>query len=50
MNYNMGEYDVIVVGGGHAGVEASLAAARLGCKTVMFTIMLDQISNMPCNP
>ena len=50
MNYNMGEFDVAVVGAGHAGVEASLAAARLGCKTVMFTISLDQIANMPCNP
>ena len=50
MNYKMGEFDVAVVGAGHAGVEAALAAARLGCKTVMFTISLDQIANMPCNP
>lgn len=50
MTYKMGEYDVAVVGAGHAGVEAALAAARLGCKTVMFTISLDQIANMPCNP
>ncbi len=50
MNYNMGEYDIAVVGAGHAGVEAALAAARLGCKTILFTICLDQIANMPCNP
>ncbi|NLK70390.1 MAG: tRNA uridine-5-carboxymethylaminomethyl(34) synthesis enzyme MnmG [Clostridiales bacterium] len=50
MSFEMGKYDVIVVGGGHAGVEASLAAARLGCKTAMFTISLDQIANLPCNP
>ncbi len=50
MNYEMGEFEVAVVGAGHAGVEAALASARLGCKTVMFTISLDQIANMPCNP
>ena len=50
MSYKMGSFDVAVVGAGHAGVEAALAAARLGCKTVMFTISLDQIANMPCNP
>jgi len=50
MSYKMGEFDVAVVGAGHAGVEAALASARLGCSTVMFTISLDQIANMPCNP
>ena len=44
------EYDVAIVGAGHAGVEAALASARLGCKTVLFTISLDYISIMPCNP
>jgi len=48
--YDAGVYDVAVIGGGHAGIEASLAAARLGCKSVMFTVTLDWIGNMPCNP
>lgn len=48
--YNAGSYDVAVIGGGHAGIEAALAAARLGCKTIMFTISADWIGNMPCNP
>jgi tRNA uridine 5-carboxymethylaminomethyl modification enzyme len=50
MEYLAGEYDVAVVGAGHAGCEAALAAARLGCKTVVFSINLDSIANMPCNP
>ena len=48
--YDAGVYDVAVIGGGHAGIEASLAAARLGCKSIMFTVTLDWIGNMPCNP
>ncbi len=48
--YKAENYDVAVIGGGHAGIEAALAAARLGSKTVMFTISLDWVGNMPCNP
>ena len=44
------EFDVAVIGAGHAGIEAAIAAAKRGCKTVLFTISLDQIGNMPCNP
>ena len=44
------EYDVAVIGAGHAGIEAALAAARMGCRTAVFTITLDAIGNMPCNP
>ena len=50
MAYLMEEYDVAVVGGGHAGVEAAMSAARLGAKTVLFTLTLDAIANLPCNP
>ena len=47
---NKDEYDVAVIGAGHAGCEAALAAARLGCRTVMFTVSVDSIALMPCNP
>ena len=50
MEYFADQYDVIVIGAGHAGIEAGLASARLGCKTAVFTINLDWIGNMPCNP
>ena len=48
--YDAGQFDIAVVGAGHAGIEASLAAARLGLRTVCFTINLDAVGNMPCNP
>ncbi len=50
MTYNAGEYDVSVIGAGHAGIEAALAAARLGCRTAIFTINMDAVGNCPCNP
>ena len=48
--YQAGSFDVAVVGAGHAGIEAALAAARMGLQTVIFTINLDAVGNMPCNP
>ena len=50
MTYNAGHYDVIVIGAGHAGVEAGMAAAKMGAKTLMLTLNLDMIAFMPCNP
>lgn len=48
--YFAGNYDVAVIGAGHAGIEAALASARLGCKTAIFTINMDAVGNCPCNP
>lgn len=48
--YQADQYDVIVIGAGHAGIEAALSAARLGCRTVIFTINMDAVGNCPCNP
>ena len=50
MSYFAGNFDVAVIGAGHAGIESALSAARMGAKTVIFTINLDMIGNMPCNP
>ncbi|MBR3613723.1 MAG: tRNA uridine-5-carboxymethylaminomethyl(34) synthesis enzyme MnmG [Clostridia bacterium] len=50
MKYDAGKYDIAVIGAGHAGCEAALAAARLGMKTLLFSISLECIANMPCNP
>ena len=50
MRYEAGKYDIAVIGAGHAGIEAALAGARLGLKTLCFTVNLDAVGNMPCNP
>ena len=50
MKYEAGEYDIAVIGAGHAGCEAALAAARMGMKTLLFSISLEAVANMPCNP
>ena len=50
MKYNAGKYDIAVIGAGHAGCEAALAAARLGMKTLLFSTSLEAVANMPCNP
>ncbi|WP_444642704.1 tRNA uridine-5-carboxymethylaminomethyl(34) synthesis enzyme MnmG [Caproiciproducens sp. R1] len=50
MKYDAGNYDVVVIGAGHAGIEAALASARLGCSTCVFTINMDAVGNCPCNP
>ena len=50
MSYHAGSCDIAVIGAGHAGIEAALAGARLGCRTILFTINLDAVGNMPCNP
>ena len=50
MEYEASQFDIVVIGAGHAGIEAGLASARLGCRTAVFTINLDWVGNMPCNP
>ena len=50
MRYDAGQFDIAVIGAGHAGIEAALAAARMGLSTLCFTINLDAVGNMPCNP
>ena len=50
MSYNAGKYDIAVIGAGHAGCEAALACARMEMKTLMFSISLEAVANMPCNP
>ncbi len=50
MKYNAGSCDIAVIGAGHAGIEAGLAGARLGCRTIVFTINMDAVGNCPCNP
>ena len=50
IEFDAGQFDIAVVGAGHAGIEAALAAARLGLSTVIFTINLDAVGNLPCNP
>jgi tRNA uridine 5-carboxymethylaminomethyl modification enzyme len=50
LEYNAGDFDVVVVGAGHAGCEAGLAAARLGMKTLILTMNLDSVALMACNP